>query len=409
MPTPPGTVRYVEWQELFPWFLLFRVPGLACEIRKFALSTIALLLTYLGWAISASIWLEQGFNEAFGSYGQLGSQTTWIQFFNPMSFVWLELTGPVRGMWTWQQTMNQFLHALCCSVWMLVVWSYFGGILCRLAALQLAREESSTLGAAARHARRFWVRSMFCPLIPLAGIVLASIPLLIAGAISRTEFGFFVVSWFGLLGLLAGIFITLAVVALLLGWPLMVAALSTERTEGFDVFARSYSYLSQRPLPIVGYLALTSLLGMVSWFLVFAFAALVTYGICVNLSGGTIWIGNMIDSLPNGLQAWMPSDMLRGEEAPLETGVGRAGLWLMSLWLSLIYYIALSFGYSYFWTALTGIYLVARYDVDAAELDEVSIDPPTKDLPSLKQPEEPKKSEGFPVIQPDETPPQGTA
>lgn len=400
MPTPPGTVRRVEWQELFPWFLLFRVPGLACELRKFAVSTVALLLMYLGWTISATIWLGDDFGSTFTGYGQIGSWGSAFLSLNPMSFVWFEITEPVRALWTWQQTASQFGHAACCSVWMVLVWSYFGGLLCRLAALQLAREESSTLGAAVRHARNFWVRYLFCPLIPLSGILLASIPLYLAGGFSRTEFTFFVVAWLGPFALLAGIFLALAVTALLAGWPMMVAGLSAERTEGFDVFARSYSYLSQRPLPILAYVLLTSFLGIVSWFLVFGFAAIVTYALCWNF-GNSIWIGNIIQALPDGLRAWMPVDTLARDPVAFETWFGNTGIWVMSFWGYLIYYVALSYGYSYFWTAVTGIYLVARYDVDATEMDEVSTDPPTKGLPPLKQTDQPEKPSSFPIIQPD--------
>jgi hypothetical protein len=58
---------------------------------------------------------------------------------------------------------------------------------------------------------------------------------------------------------------------------------------------------------------------------------------------------------------------------------------LVSLWIGLVRTIATAFTYSYFWTAVTAIYLLLRHDIDQTELDEVHLTPQdeTYGLPPL--------------------------
>ena len=47
---------------------------------------------------------------------------------------------------------------------------------------------------------------------------------------------------------------------------------------------------------------------------------------------------------------------------------------LVAVWLDLFFLLILGFGYSYFWSASTIIYLLMRRNVDEAELDEVYLE-----------------------------------
>ncbi|MCY3000048.1 MAG: hypothetical protein NT168_18285, partial [Planctomycetota bacterium] len=59
-----------------------------------------------------------------------------------------------------------------------------------------------------------------------------------------------------------------------------------------------------------------------------------------------------------------------------------------------------AFGFSFFWTASTAIYLVLRKDVDRAEFDLIDMDStlPAKPLPKL--PESPEQAPKSPELTP---------
>ena len=50
------------------------------------------------------------------------------------------------------------------------------------------------------------------------------------------------------------------------------------------------------------------------------------------------------------------------------------GAVLVAIWLGIVFLLILGFGYSYFWSASTIIYLLLRRKVDAAEMDEVYLE-----------------------------------
>src|SRR4051812_5803149 len=52
----------------------------------------------------------------------------------------------------------------------------------------------------------------------------------------------------------------------------------------------------------------------------------------------------------------------------------KIGAWLVAFWLGLLFLLILGFGYAYFWTASTIIYLLLRKSVDSAEMDEVYLE-----------------------------------
>jgi hypothetical protein len=63
----------------------------------------------------------------------------------------------------------------------------------------------------------------------------------------------------------------------------------------------------------------------------------------------------------------------------------RAGVAVLSFWLAGVQVLLLGFGFSYFWTATTAIYLLLRFDVDATEMDVVHLEdePAVFGLPPL--------------------------
>lgn len=55
MAETPVLVRRVQWRELFPWLLLFRVVGVAISGRALLLATVGLLLSSGGWWLAGAL------------------------------------------------------------------------------------------------------------------------------------------------------------------------------------------------------------------------------------------------------------------------------------------------------------------------------------------------------------------
>jgi hypothetical protein len=62
-------------------------------------------------------------------------------------------------------------------------------------------------------------------------------------------------------------------------------------------------------------------------------------------------------------------------------GWNRVGAGMVTFWLVLVFLLMLGFSYSFFWSAMTMIYLLMRRKVDEVELDEVYLEEETPDAP----------------------------
>jgi hypothetical protein len=307
-----------------------------------------------------------------------------------------------------------FLFAILFAV---VTWSIFGGAITRIAAVQITRGEKIGISEALRFTMKRLLSYVSAPLFPLIFILV----LLIFTAI----FGlFFMIPLFGdiLVGglfwpvpLIIGIIMGVVLVGLAVGWPLMAPTISTEGTDSWEAVSRSYSYVFQRPWQYIWY----SLVG-------------ISYGaVCIFFVGFmvsfTVYLGKwavsqtpfitMADREPNFLFVYSPTSfgwrelLLQGTTVEIEENgkkrseelvhdgrinreaydvyLGRkpsvtspdtlrwynkAGAVLVAFWLGLVFLMMLGFGYSFFWSISTIIYLLMRRQVDAAELDEVYLE-----------------------------------
>jgi hypothetical protein len=79
----------------------------------------------------------------------------------------------------------------------------------------------------------------------------------------------------------------------------------------------------------------------------------------------------------------------------------KIGAFLVSLWVGLILLLVIGFGYSYFWSASTIIYLLMRRNVDDTELDEVHLEEDEAEEPYAPPSTAPA---GAPPAKPDATP-----
>ena len=406
-----GTVRSVAWSEVLPWLSLFRCFRLAIRFRALLLSAVAVLLTLTGWA---------GFGVAFkqmqwrggcswqavtklvedkpklpGTVTIVGTSAAAADEARrqptdrsahpaldrkpePFFGTWAQLGRPFCQLFDWDMkaegmTLREFAFLLVCGLWALAVWAFFGGAVCRTAAVELANGERVGWGPMLRHACSKWWDYFLAPILPLVGVLLLTVACLFVGLILlRFDVGVLVAACGWPLMLIAGLLMALLLLGLLFGWPLMWATISAEGTDKFDALSRCYAYVFQRPLHYLFYAIVATGIGILGWLLVSNFAAAVVYF--------TYWAA----SWGSGAER-MASIINPGGDLGTLGAAGRA---LIHFWSACVKILAVGFLYSYFWTAATAIYFLLRRDVDATEMDEVFLEEeegqPAYGLPPLE-------------------------
>ena len=377
-----GTLRAVAWSEICPWLNIFRVFRIAVGFRVLTLATVGLLLTVGVWGLIAAIlgpgsktdtaqWINQHIKENLQVVTEAvpdepglpewpvadidtpDAEESRAPIVDSVVTVWLQLTEPLRRVLT--ASGWEVLCLLLFGLTSLAIWAFFGGAITRIASVELACGERVPMAAALRFAcARFW-GYFTAPLVPLGAIILLGIPIWFLGVIIWFgNVGVLLVSFFWFLALLAGFIMTLFLVGLLFGWPLMWGTISTEGTDSFDALSRSYAYVFQRPLHFLFYTLVATVLGALGWLLVWNFAACI-----IQL---TYWSAS-----------WGCGGDRIAQLATLD-GVGGVGFAILNFWVQCVKFIAVGFIYGYFWVAASAIYLLLRRDVDATEMDEVYLE-----------------------------------
>lgn len=290
-------------------------------------------------------------------------------------------------------------------LWTLATWGFFGGAICRIAAVQIARNEKISLREAVDFAKEKFLNLFTAPLFPLIFLGILTFFLIIFGLIEGflPAFGDIVLA--GLLWPVVIVFglIMAVVVVGLVGWPLMNPTIAAEGSDNFDALSRSYSYIYQAFWHYLGYWAVALAYGAVLVFFIGFMGSLVVY------------LGKWGFSQAPGLQSSNPAsdrdpaylfyyaptsfgwrdllikdsqyakklDTVTASGAPAETyefkeeyanamkWYNNVGAVLVGFWVGLFFLLIVGFGYSYFWTASTLIYFLMRKHVDDTEVDEV--------------------------------------
>jgi hypothetical protein len=190
----------------------------------------------------------------------------------------------------------------------------------------------------------------------------------------------------------------------MVSWPMMSAAVSTEGTDSWEAVSRSYSYLIQAPWHFIWYALVAMAYGAVLIFFVGLMGSLMVFlakwGVSQNPG---LRVEHHYDRDPAYLFVYSPTSygwrelLLQG--AKTENGVALvangqinetalneykttnwswwntigAGI-VSGVWMNLIFLLVIGFGYSYFWSSSTIIYLLMRRKVDDAEMDEIYLE-----------------------------------
>jgi hypothetical protein len=249
------------------------------------------------------------------------------------------------------------------------------------------------------------------PILPLVFVFILAVLLWVFGLLEIYTFfvGDILIAGIGWpLALILGLVMAVVLVGLI-GWPMMYSTISTEGSDSFDAISRSYSYVYQAPWHYLWYAAVALLYGAVLVFFVGLMGSLIVYLTKWGVNNSPSpdrrepsylytyaptsfgWRDLLLYQSPNaklepvvqnnGTLAERWQVRFTGEEGNYQFELSnRIAAWLVAFWLGAMFLLIIGFGYSFFWTASTIIYLLMRRRVDDTELDEIHMD---------EEPEEP--------------------
>ena len=367
------TVDSIRWHSVLPWLHLLRAAQLALRVRVLLLALLTVVVFSAGRvAINSLPFVNpDGDSSNFlvpdvqreslvlretARFQPLDSQVPakrlaiWSGFPSPPSPEWLAwpletVHAPIRDILqpgkSWEMLASSWTRLL----WALLVWGTLGGALVRMNAVRFARDESVPLRKAIAAGVRHWQSYLYGPLLPLLGVGFLSLGIFVVGwlehSIGRSNGE--VIRFFGWIPMISGFLMTAVLILTAISWPLMVAAISTEGSDGFDGLSRAFGYVLNRPWYFLWLIVLATGVGLVTTFFVWWFFDIAA------------WLTSSILQLPH------PGTLFWGDvQAALRVAV-----------------LA-----SYFWSATTVIYFLLRQADDGTPLDEVYIPgPPPKAEP----------------------------
>ncbi|MDR2643682.1 MAG: hypothetical protein LBC74_12910 [Planctomycetaceae bacterium] len=418
-----GTIRRIDWQELLPPVLLFRLFNVAIGGRVLFFAIIGIFLTIVvnlllypfvsqtaptfAEITDKAVVREKGFSilidrinnrndnsrskimppDVAGKYGNIRGDIAKLNdkvILNFVVYISNEVKDSVLFVWYFftrsggQFFMLEHDNLAKCGAGLLgfmatvIVWGFTGGLICRSTAMRLTRDKSESI----RDLFRFlWSRGfsflssiLIVTIGILVCILLGMIPPQIAGYLNWTPVNYFVTIIFPFT-FLFNFFALLLLVGLWFGFPLLFAAVATDGADGFDAVSRTFSYLFQRPFHYVLY-----------WFLA-AFQGFLGYFVIVFLVTGTIILTEHFSG-QNGLSLFAINSNSNSNFTNISTG----WLLLLSAWFDLLRFLVVAYLFTWFWTSGVAIYLLLRRSVDASPFTEVYCQNPvkTRTLPKIK-------------------------
>jgi hypothetical protein len=214
------------------------------------------------------------------------------------------------------------------------------------------------------------------------------------------------------LGLLGGFFMAALLVGLI-GYPLMYTTLSVEGSDTFDALSRAYNYVMQAPWQYLWYCFIATIYGAAVTFVVVFVASLSVYlgkwalsqtpfnettnqrpdYLFIHAPESLEWKRLLLHGSPLEKKVAKSTDGLRYElvnKNPEEAKQYESTLaWynylgaaVTTFWLLLLFMLMLGFSYSFFWSAMTVIYLLMRRHVDEVDLDEIYLEEESDGPPS---------------------------
>lgn len=374
-------LRSISWRDVFPWVLIFRTFGVSFQLRVLLLAIAGVILVDVGWWGAAQVFLPQEerpqaevvhpplFAKRAVEQAAEGRLGTILLIADPIQEVWVHATRPYRTFFSVHNSIRSAAYRAFCALWATAVWSVFGGAICRIAALALTRDERCGLKAALKFGLYRFLSFFTAPLFPMLGVLAFAIPAILLGLLSYFgDVGLLISGILYFVAAIFGVMTAALLIPLLFGWPLMWGAIATEASDAFDALSRSYAYVTQRPLHFAFYSAISLAVGVLGLF-VASVIVVVSLGMtdwAFSLGAGDERLAEIHVAVEDVM--YYPQ-AIAGDGPQLTQGAK-----IIHFWRGLVARIIDGYVYGFFFIAATAVYLLLRYDVDQAELDEVALE-----------------------------------
>ena len=343
-----NTIFRIDWQEVFPVVLLPRALRITLSFRVLVFTLIAVMSSLLLATAAYKLWPEEKTLEDWTvlsdqAIGMLNKENTLPppSMDNMGSQPWGLLTMP--GFNLYKNNGDSWCARAVWFVVFLIIWSLFGAVITRSVAVRFACNQREEF----RNLRQFvitkWGSYLGAVLMPMVGIAICLVPLWMIAVFWSMNWTILVAIFFPI-ALIFAFFALILAVGLVLGWPLMFAAISTEGSDAFDAIGRAYSYVYQRPIQFFFYHGVNHVILWVGTLVV----ALIVQGI--------ISISRTHGCFPESSALMVTKDSAE---------------FLLFFWSWLLEMLVVAFPFAYFWVSSTVIYFLLRRSCDATPLEEV--------------------------------------
>jgi hypothetical protein len=370
-------VKGIDWRQVFPASVLTRCFRVAISVSVLLLATLGVCLTQAGWQLSQSVFapVESVSAEVphvdLTKSGKIGDET--LDFWDAIKIgngpVWVGTqvcdyvriehlaNGSIQGKFAW---------AICIvdAFWLLLVWSFVGGAITRIAVVHIGREERIGFKEAFCFVRGKYVSYLMSPLFVMLACAVLSLPILGISALLNFDMGVVFAGVLWVLVVIAGIAIAVLLTGLFFGWPLMWPTISAEEAgDVYEATSRSFAYTFQAPLQYFGFALIIGAIWVPGVVIVQSFAVLVEQVVFIvgGISGGS----TMADA-----QQFIETGAM-GNHSP--SGTYALGVNVIGgiHWIGHV--VADAFCASFFFSSAAGVYLLLRRFVDQTEIDEVFV------------------------------------
>jgi hypothetical protein len=300
--------------------------------------------------------------------------------YEPAKGVLAHVVLMVRGV-QWLICYHWF-YAILLFLGLTAIWSLFGGALCRVAALDAARDEKPPLGQALNFARRKFVSFAGAPLMIVILLIVFGVFLLIGGLLAGIPyFGELVSLLLTAFALIAGAIMVVLLIGWVTGGSLLWPTIATEGTDAFYAISTSLNYIYAKPWRAGLYGLVTIIYGAICYLFVrlFAWLTLVATRWCVGigmwpydrgLADGAdkldvIWPAPRFDNLV----VWPPTIHSEHFEH-----IDVVSCWLVWIYVAIFALLVYAFLVSFYYCGSTMIFLLLRRAVDMTDMEDVYVE-----------------------------------
>ncbi|MFH1231643.1 MAG: hypothetical protein V1709_09135 [Planctomycetota bacterium] len=331
------------------WIDIFNGFSVALDVKKMFAGFVGLLFTLVIIGLipvfTTIWWIYPGIKNSSSSLSELylGS-----------------INAILAGTW-WKV----YLFATVLYFLLLVVWSYFGGIITRIAAVNITKDEGLEFKKALAFTNKKHF-SFFSPFIfAILGFLFFFLCNFIGGLVGLIPYaGEIVVALFLPFAILSGFIMAFILIGFIFGSSLFYPTIAVESSDAFDAVSRSFQYIFAEPWRYIWYCLVAKVYGILTTAFVWVFGLLMVHlALLAGAKGMGVKFHEIISLTGISCCSITP---------PADPSITyKISAFIIMVWLVLVTGLIISYAISYCFSASTIIYLLLRKKVDDIEMTEI--------------------------------------